>query len=207
MMPATTMNHSHHFYSDDEHSMDKKLSKDYLDFNEQVQDLDTRSRNVFQHFSKQQKDKRIEIFLKKRDELQENVKHADVEENVDEYVEEYATDFQIGILQYEKADVMIQPGQTVSVIVSETTEVHTCDQDDNAANHEDLSAMGKAETLKITYSTANLMLRYWISLIDFLLLQSNSFGVYRQVFDPGGQLSRSMQHLLMGQGYGIQGSF
>ena len=77
----------------------------------------------------------------------------------------------------------------------------------NAANHEDLSAMGKAETLKITYSTANLMLRYWISLIDFLLLQSNSFGVYRQVFDPGGQLSRSMQHLLMKQGYGIQGSF
>ena len=69
MKPATTRNHSHHFYSDDEHSMDKKLSKDYLDFNEPVQDLDTRSRNVFQHFSKQQKDKRIEIFLKKRDEF------------------------------------------------------------------------------------------------------------------------------------------
>ena len=182
MMPATTMNHSHHFYSDDEHSMDKKLSKGYLDFNEQVQDLDTRSRNVFQHFSKQQKDKRIEIFLKKRNELQENVKHARVEENVDEYVEEHATDFHIEMLHYEKADVMLQPVQTMVM---------------NAANSEDLSAMGKAETRITTYSTANLMLRYWISLIDFLLLQSNSFGVYRQVFDPGGQLSRSMQHLLM----------
>ena len=192
MMPATTMNHSHHFYSDDEHSMDKKLSKDYLDFNEQVQDLDTMSRNVFQHFSKQQKDKMIEIFLKKRNELQENVKHARVEENVDEYVEEHATDFHIEMLHYEKADVMLQPVQTMVM---------------NAANSEDLSAMGKAETLKTTYSTANLMLRYWIGLIDFLLLQSNSFGVYRQVFDPGGQLSRSMQYLLKEQGYGRQGYF
>ena len=128
MMPATTMNHSHHFYSDDEHSMDKKLSKDYLDFNEQIQDLDTRSRNVFQHISKQQKDKMIEIFLKKRNELQENVKHARVEENVDEYVEEHATDFHIERLHYEKADVMLQPVQTMVM---------------NAANSEDLSAMGK----------------------------------------------------------------
>ena len=190
MKPATTMNHSHHFYSDDEHSMDKKLSKDYLDFNEQVQDLDTRSRNVFKHFSKQQKDKRIEIFLKKRNELQENVKHAHVEENVDEYVEEYATDFHVEMLQYEKADVMIQPVQMVM----------------NAANHEDFSAMGKAETLKITYSKPTVKMNHELldtwrllsaNLMDFLWLQSNSFGVYRQVFDPGGQLSRSMQHLLM----------
>ena len=54
-----------------------------------------------------------------------------MEENIDEYVEEHAADFQIEIIQYEKVDVMIQPVQTVSVIVSETAEVHTCDQDDN----------------------------------------------------------------------------
>ena len=199
MKPATTMNHSHHFYSDDEHSMDKKLSKDYLDFNEKVQDLDTMSRNVFQHFSKQQKDKMIEIFLKKRNELQENVKHARVEENVDEYVEEHATDFHIEMLHYEKADVMLQPVQTMVM---------------NAANSEDLSAMGKAETRKRTYSKPIVKMNHELvwrllsaNLMDFLLQQSNSFGVYRQVFDPGGQLSRSMQHLLMKQGYGIQGSF
>ena len=201
MMSSSKMNYSHHFYSDDEHSMDKKLSKDYLDFNEQVQDLDTMSRNVFQHFSKQQKDKMIEIFLKKRNELQENVKHARVEENVDEYVEEHATDFHIEMLHYEKADVMLQPVQTMVM---------------NAANSEDFSAMGKAETLKITYSKPTVkmnheLLEAWrllsANLMDFLLQQSNSFGVYRQVFDPGGQLSRSMQHLLMEQGYGIQGYF
>ena len=94
----------------------------------------------------------------------------------------------------------------------------------NAANHEDLSAMGKAKTRKRTYSkptvkmnhelvdvwrllSANLMLRYWISLMNFLLQQSNSFGVYCQVFDTGGQLSRSMTYLLMEPGYGRQGYF
>ena len=201
MMSSSKMNYSHHFYSDDEHSMDKKLSKDYLDFNEQVQDLDTMSRNVFQHFSKQQKDKMIEIFLKKRNELQENVKHARVEENVDEYVEEHATDFHIEMLHYEKADVMLQPVQTMVM---------------NAANSEDFSAMGKAETLKITYSKPTVkmnheLLEAWrllsANLMDFLLQQSNSFGVYRQVFDPGGQLSRSMQHLLIEQEYGIHSIF
>ena len=46
MKPTTTMNHSHHFYSDDEHSQDKIMSKDYLDFNEQVQDLDTKDEDI-----------------------------------------------------------------------------------------------------------------------------------------------------------------
>ena len=46
MKPATTKNHSHHFYSDDEHSEGKIMSKDYLDFNEQVQDLDTKDEDI-----------------------------------------------------------------------------------------------------------------------------------------------------------------
>ena len=46
MKPATTKNHSHHFYSDDEHSQDKKMSKDYLDFNELVKDLDTKDEDI-----------------------------------------------------------------------------------------------------------------------------------------------------------------
>ena len=49
-----------------------------------------------------------------------------MEENIDEYVEEHAADFQIEIIQYEKVDVMIQPVQTVSVIVSETVTPSLC---------------------------------------------------------------------------------
>ena len=114
MKPATTKNHSHHFYSDDEHSEDKKMSKDYLDFNEQVQNLETMSayeflctelkmskpyetgqfhRRIERYLSKQWKDKIIKYYLQKRDgkKVQEYVKYAHAEENVDEYVEEYAT--------------------------------------------------------------------------------------------------------------------